>query len=236
MASHKERKPHPGCGDAGIPTEGLVDLRKGPPVAGIRGLPNFGRDWVPGMYRKKDHPGRKRSSKSVSGYCRPMGSGAERPPQTGSHRALCQPEGLVAVRAGTRLSGDSGGPYHEWQRLPLLQREAGAGRIQRSGYPGTGTGPSVASRSKWGPDPGNGHGGEPPESLVDLSGGPRVESGDLLPGGAEEMRLSRMRGSGARETRNITRRGWQGGGCRWEAKAHGGAARCFLNKPDFLRS
>lgn len=26
-----------------------------------------------------------------------------------------------------------------------------------------------------------------------------MESGDLLPGGAEEMRLSRMRGSGARE-------------------------------------
>lgn len=94
----------------------------------------------------------------------------------------------------------------------------------------------MASYKERKPHPGRGGAGIPPEGLVDLSGGPRVESGDLLPGGAEEMRLSRMRGSGAREARNITRRGWQGGGCRWEVKAHGGAARCFLNKPDFLRS
>ena len=34
-----------------------MDLRKGPPVAGIRGIPNLGRDWVPVCTGKKIIPG-----------------------------------------------------------------------------------------------------------------------------------------------------------------------------------
>ena len=85
---------------------------------------------------------------------------------------------------------------HEWQRMSLLREEEGADRLQRPRDPRTAAVKTVAPETERQPDARNGHPRLPPQGLVAVSRGPRMEGRHLLPLRPSKKRLPHLRGAG----------------------------------------
>ena len=87
-----------------------------------------------------------------------------------------------------------------WWRCPLgheYQAAVGARTVNGSDCP------YLAPHAEWRPDPPRRHHREPPEGLVAVSGGPRLEGRGILPRQGAENRVSRVRGTGASSPQSL---------------------------------
>lgn len=176
--------------------EGLVALRQGSRMAGLGGLPDVQGHGLSGLRGKTGAARRKRPCQPLSRVRRPVARGEKRPPASRAGDAQLQPQGLVALLAGSRVAGRGGCAHVERQRMSLLRGEEGADRLQRPRDPQTAAVKTVAPETERQPDARNGHPRLPPQGLVAMPGWSRMEGRHLLPLRPQTQRLPRLRGAG----------------------------------------
>ena len=124
--------------------EGLVALRQGARMAGVRRAPGQSRTpAAPSAPANGCVPGENDLASLFPKFCRSVAQGEERRPASRAGNAELKPQSLVALLAGSRVAGRGGCAHVERQRMSLLRGEEGADRLQRPRDPQTAAGKTV---------------------------------------------------------------------------------------------
>ena len=191
-----KREPLPRRGPPRQPQKGLVALRQGPPLAGLRGLPDR-RGRLPRLRREGGGPRGERPGHPVSGDRRPVAP----PPATALSRRRRRPPTATAACGGSVRRATPTG--RRWPPGPTGGTGCPycAGRRVLPGFNDLATlFPQVAAQ--WHPTlngpltPRPGDGGVPEDGVVAVPRGPRVEGPGPHPDGAAAVRLSGVRRAG----------------------------------------